>query len=150
MINSWTLIEWKISYIMLSSNWYQLCENSPILFSKMKFKSWHNSQFIFRFKTGTFESWCWTVCSRFFKFTKDWKLGFLNLVAAGLLNFSQFIKQVEKLDFLMLAYTALPSFPQFTKLLVTMSDDLSQFNDDPGKVKLSRRKSRNQIEQLKP
>lgn len=50
----------------------------------------------------------------------------------------------------MLAYTALPSFPQFTKLLVTMSDDLSQFNDDPGKVKLSRRKSRNQIEQLKP
>ena len=74
----------------------------------------------------------------------------MNLIAAGLLNFSQLIKQVEKLDFLMLAYTALPSFPQFTKLLVTMSDDLSQFNDDPGKVKLSRRKSRNQIEQLKP
>ena len=50
----------------------------------------------------------------------------------------------------MLAYTALTSFPQFTKLLVTIPDDLSQFNDDPGKVKSSRRKSRNQIEELKP
>ena len=142
------MIEWKIWYIMLSSNCYQPCENFPILFSKMKFKSGQNSEFIFRFKTGTFFKT--EKCSSFFKFTKDWKLCFLNLVAAGLLNFSQFIKEVEKLDFLMLAYTALPSFPQFTKLLVTIPDDLSQFNDDPGKVKSSRRKSRNQIEELKP
>ena len=135
------MIEWKIWYIMLSSNCYQPCENSPILFSKMKFKSGHNSEFIFRFKTGTFFKT--EKCSGFFKFTKDWKLGFLNLVPVGLLNFSQFIKEFEKWDFSILAYTALPSFLQFTKFLVTISDDLSQFNDDRGKVKSSRRNSRN-------
>ena len=42
-------------------------------------------------------------------------MGFLNISLIELLNFSQFIKDMENWDFCVLAQAVLPNFSQFTK-----------------------------------
>ena len=57
--------------------WQALCK-FPILFSAVKLKLGHSiSQFICRFKIGTFDSWTWVVLASFLpshKGVKNWDL----------------------------------------------------------------------------
>ena len=78
--------------------WPALCK-LPILFSTVKLKLGHNSQFTYRFKIETFESWSLAVLPSFSQFTKRLKFGFSNVTLAERLNFSQFIKEIKNWDF---------------------------------------------------
>ena len=64
----------------------------PILVSVVKHKLGHNfPQFFYRFEIGTFEPWIQV----FDNSLRDLKLGFLNVALDGLLNFSQFMDEIE-------------------------------------------------------
>ena len=95
-LNSWNLRKWNISFMVLRSP--DLCK-FQILFLAVKLKLGHNfSQFICRFKTGTSESWTKAVLSHLSQFTKKFrKLWLLNVVLAGLFNFSQFMEETENI-----------------------------------------------------
>ena len=89
----------------------------PILFSTVKFKLGRYSQFIYIFKIGPLNLGLRLSFQVFPNSERDWKLGFLNVALAGLLNFFQFIEELENWDIWTWAWTTFPNFYQFTKQL---------------------------------
>ena len=62
---------------------YPVFYKFPSLFSAVELKLGHKfSQFIYRFKIGTFESWTWLHFQVFENSQRDLKLGFLNVAPA--------------------------------------------------------------------
>ena len=103
LTNFWDLKKWNISFIMLSLKcWHP---KFPIFFSIVKLKLGHKfSQSIYRFKIV----WLLNLSlSLYFQVLlnspRSWKSGFLNVAPAGLPIFSQFMEEIENLDFLILA-----------------------------------------------
>ena len=75
-INNFLKIE-EMEYLIHHVNvemWPALCK-LPILFTTVKFKFGHHfSQFIYRFKIGSFKSWAYVVLPSFSQFTKKLKI----------------------------------------------------------------------------
>ena len=78
--------------------WSALCK-FPMLFSTVKLKLGHNSQFIYRCIIGTFESWSQVVLPNFSQFTNKLKIGIFKCCSSWTSQFSQFMKQIENWDF---------------------------------------------------
>ena len=88
LINFWNLTKWNILFIMISLKCGQPCVNFPTLFSTVKLKLGHHfSQFIYRFKTGTFESWTKAVAPSFWQFTKRFQIGIFEFCSSWTCHF---------------------------------------------------------------
>ena len=71
-----------------------------ILFSALKHKFQHNfSQFIYRFKIGTFKSWNQTVLPSFFQFTKRLKIKIFECGSSWTSQFFPIMDKIENWDF---------------------------------------------------
>ena len=105
LINSWNLRKWNISLIMLSSKRGQPCVNS-----QSYFQQWNLNQGITFPNSSTYSKLgLWNLGLRLYfqvfpNSQTDRKLGFLKITLAGLLNFSQFMEEIENWDFWILAY----------------------------------------------
>ena len=92
LINSWNLKKWNNSFIMSSLNCGQPCLNFPSYFQQWNLNkniAFHNS--FTDSRLGILNLGPRLYLQVFPNSQGDWKLGFLNVALAWILNFSQFM-----------------------------------------------------------